>query len=94
MPVKVGMKSRDVGKRHLWHHADRRLELCRPPSLELEHLDVRVLDGVEGLLLECLAHDVWDHRLDHFLAHDGRSQPRLHQGARRAAGAEALDLGA
>ena len=90
--VAIDVELGRVAQRDIGHDADRRLELRGPPALELQHLDIGVVDGVDGLSLEGLAHDLRHHGLDHLLAQRGRTDPRLDQRARRPARPKALDL--
>jgi hypothetical protein len=84
--------SGDIAQRHLRHHADGGLESGRAAALELQNLYVGILDRVDRALLERLADDRRDHRLDHLLAEHRGADASFDQRARRAAGAEAFDL--
>ena len=82
-----------VRQRDLRHDADRRLEPGGPSTLQLEDFDVGVVDRIDRLVIESLAHDLGHHRLDDFFAQDGGTDSRLDEGARGPAGPEAFDLG-
>ena len=83
-----------VGEHDLGHDADRCLQSRRLPALELEHLDVRVVDGIERLLCQRLLHDLRHHGLDDLFAQRGGTEPSFDQLTRRATGAKAFDPGA
>ena len=83
-----------VGQLNLRHHADRRLQAGRTAALELQDFDVWVVDGVDRLLVQGLAHHLGHHRLDDLFAQRRGTDPGFDQRSRRLAGTEALDLGA
>ena len=90
---RLDRKRGDVGKRHLRHDADGRLQLGGPSALQLDDLHVRVVDGVDRLVVECLTHDLGHHRLDDLFAQRCRPDASLDQGARRLARSKTFDLG-
>ena len=59
---------RSVPECDLRHHADGCLQPRGAAALELDHLDVRVVDGVDRLLAHRLLHDLGDDGLDHLLS--------------------------
>jgi len=83
-----------VGERDLGHHAHRRLQLRRPPALQLDDLDVGVVNRRDRLLGHRLPDDLGHHRLDHLFPKRRGSKPCLDQCTRRAPRPKAFELGA